>query len=214
MIERVRARSEGPAPIIIMLTSQGQREDAQRCRLLGVGSYLVKPIRLHELREALLKLLEPAGISNPHSDAPLSTRESVRHASLNILVAEDNAVNQLVMKRLLNKRGHRVTMVADGHSAVAAVAAGNFDVILMDVQMPELDGLQATREIRANEAGTGRRIPIVALTAHAMQSDQERCLESGMDAYLTKPINTSELDRLLNAYAAHRVDSDTADLAG
>jgi signal transduction histidine kinase/DNA-binding response OmpR family regulator len=214
MIERVRARSEGPPPIIIMLTSQGQREDAQRCRLLGVGGYLVKPIRLHELREALLKLLQPAGTTHSHSDVPLSTRESLRHASLNILVAEDNAVNQLVMKRLLNKRGHRVTMVADGHSAVAAVAAGSFDVILMDVQMPELDGLQATREIRANEAGTGRRIPIVALTAHAMQSDQERCLESGMDDYLTKPINTNELDRLLNAYAAHRVDPDTADLAG
>jgi signal transduction histidine kinase/CheY-like chemotaxis protein len=214
MIERVRARSEGPAPIIIMLTSQGQREDAQRCRLLRVGSYLVKPIRLHELRETLLKLLEPAGTTNPHSDTPPSTRESVRHASLNILVAEDNAVNQLVMNRLLNKRGHRVTMVADGHSAVAAVAAGNFDVILMDVQMPELDGLQATREIRANEASTGRHIPIVALTAHAMQSDQERCLESGMDGYLTKPINTNELDRLLNAYAGHRVDPDIADLAG
>ena len=106
-------------------------------------------------------------------------------------------------------------MVADGHSAVAAVAAGNFDVILMDVQMPELDGLQATREIRANEAGTERRIPIVALTAHAMQSDQERCLESGMDDYLTKPMSTKQfLDRLLNAYAAHRVDPDTADLAG
>jgi signal transduction histidine kinase/CheY-like chemotaxis protein len=203
MIEKVRELVDIPAPVIMMLTSQGQQQDAQRCRSLGVESYIVKPIRLHDLREAVLRVLRPAtGAVSDRLSMPVAAGVSAAHAPLHILVAEDNAVNQLVIKRMLNKRGHKVTVVADGRSAVAAVAGNDFDVVLMDVQMPELDGLQATREIRDSEAGTQRHVPIVALTAHAMQSDQQRCLDSGMDGYLTKPINANELERILGMYAA------------
>jgi signal transduction histidine kinase/CheY-like chemotaxis protein len=215
MIEKVRERADIPAPVIMMLTSQGQRQDAQRCRSLRVDSYLVKPIRLHELREAIVRVLRPGTDTvKDRLETAAAARGSAAHTPLNILVAEDNAVNQLVMTRLLHKRGHKVTVVDDGRSAVEAVAGNDFDVVLMDVQMPVLDGLQATREIRDSEAGTQRHIPIVALTAHAMQSDQQRCLDSGMDDYLTKPINASELDRILSTYAALRFETPAMNWAG
>ncbi len=119
---------------------------------------------------------------------------------LDILVAEDNPVNQLVMTRLLQKRGHIVTVVGNGRNAVAALAGERFDLVFMDVQMPELDGLEATQQIRSTEAA-GQRVTIIALTAHAMQGDKDRCLAAGMDDYLTKPVNPPELDRILNAHA-------------
>ncbi len=126
---------------------------------------------------------------------------------LKILLAEDNAVNQLVMTRLLHKRGHQVTVVSDGRSAVDAVSRDDFDVVFMDVQMPVLDGLQATQEIRRAEADSHLRVSIVALTAHAMQGDKQRCLAAGMDGYLTKPINPADLDRVLRLHAAPRPES-------
>jgi CheY-like chemotaxis protein len=144
--------------------------------------------------DGVLGLLE-----RPHA----ATQSFRKSEGLDILVAEDNSVNQLVMKRLLHKRGHRVTFVADGRSAIAAVFRERFDVVFMDVQMPVLDGLEATREIRQAEAANhGSHVPIIALTAHAMQGDKQRCLEAGMDGYLTKPINPDELDRLLGMHAA------------
>lgn len=135
------------------------------------------------------------------------TPQTPANGPLNILVAEDNAVNQLVMTRLLRKRGHQVTVVSDGRSAVDAVSRNDFDVVFMDVQMPVLDGLQATQEIRRAEADTHHRVPIVALTAHAMQGDKQRCLEAGMDGYLTKPINPAELDRVLQNHEAQRPET-------
>jgi signal transduction histidine kinase/DNA-binding response OmpR family regulator len=213
MISELRASRECASLAIMMLTSQNQREDAQRCRALGVNKYLVKPVRLPELRETLLLILGSVEATPAQVQKSMSAHAAQRQDSLNILVAEDNAVNQLLITRLLHKRGHRVTVVADGRGAIEAVAADYFDVVLMDVQMPELDGLQATRAIRASESGGRRRIPIVALTAHAMQSDQDRCADAGMDGYLTKPINTSELDRVLGRVAAHQA-ADSMDLAG
>jgi CheY-like chemotaxis protein len=120
---------------------------------------------------------------------------------LNILLAEDNPVNQLVMQGLLGKRGHRVIVAATGKLALEAMEREAFDLVFMDVQMPELDGFDATREIRLKERPGGRRVPIIALTAHAMSGDRERCLEAGMDGYLTKPISTKELDDVLGVYA-------------
>jgi CheY-like chemotaxis protein len=125
-------------------------------------------------------------------------------AALEILVAEDNAVNQLVITRLLVKRGHAVTVVADGREAVAAVARADFAIVFMDVQMPELDGLQATQQIRATE-GADQHVRIIALTAHALQGDRQRCLDAGMDDYLTKPVKPDELDRILCIHAASRL---------
>ena len=201
MIEHIRQSLRLPTPIIMMLTSDGQSEDAQRCLLLGVESYLVKPVGLRELRDAVVRVLSP-GAALAKDRPPQSVAAPPGQTPLNILVAEDNVVNQLVITRLLQTRGHKVTVVANGRKAIDAVAANAFDVVFMDVQMPELDGLEATHEIRKREAGTQHRIPIVALTAHAMQSDMDRCLETGMDRYLTKPIDTKELDAVLSLYSS------------
>ena len=204
MIERISGAAQAAPPTIMMLRSDGQSADAQRCLQLGVRSYLVKPIRLRELRNCMVEALAPATAAveqrRPEFDATKTL--STQDAGLNILVAEDNAVNQLVMTCLLKKRGHKVTIVPDGKRAIDAVAANDFDIVFMDVQMPELDGLEATREIRRREAGTRHRVPIVALTAHATQSDMDRCLETGMDKYLTKPIDAKELDVVLKTAAA------------
>jgi signal transduction histidine kinase/CheY-like chemotaxis protein len=212
LLERARSRPGGYLPFIMMLTSHDQQRDAPRFCMDGSGTYLVKPIRLFELREALLRIFTPCYASDPSREARPILPAPMRKP-LNILVAEDNAVNQLLINRLLQKRGHRVKMVGDGRSAVAAASDGGFDIVLMDVQMPELDGLQATREIRARESQSGQHTLIVALTAHAMRSDQERCLEAGMDDYLSKPINADELDRILNAYAGSHSDPELRDFA-
>jgi signal transduction histidine kinase/ActR/RegA family two-component response regulator len=151
-------------------------------------------------------LLKAGADATPERQTSGPTGSSGR-APLNILVAEDNPVNQLVMTRLLHKRGHTVAVVGDGRSAVTALSRDHFDLVFMDVQMPELDGLQATQEIRRTEV-TGRRVTIVALTAHAMQGDKARCLSAGMDDYLTKPVNPHELDRILSEHVAPRIDTD------
>ena len=122
--------------------------------------------------------------------------------NLQILLAEDNAVNQRLAIRLLNKQGHTVVAVNNGREAVAAYAAQQFDLVLMDLQMPEMDGLQATARIREQERATGARIPIVAVTANAMRGDRERCLAAGMDGYVAKPIQTAELFKVLAQVAS------------
>jgi two-component system, sensor histidine kinase and response regulator len=136
------------------------------------------------------------------------TLREERHRN-RILLAEDNLVNQKLALRLLEKRGFDVTVVGDGRAALVALEANTFDAILMDVQMPEMDGFETTAAIRANEKSTGAHIPIIAMTAHALKGDQERCLEAGMDAYVSKPIRTAELfkiieDQLGAAYAANK----------
>src|SRR5579863_2714489 len=210
LVECIRQRPDLPTPVIMMLTSAGQREDLQRCRLLGVESYLVKPIRLHELREAVSRILAPAAPTARERPQTAASTPVPAGQALNILLAEDNAVNVMVMKRMLQKRGHKVTVVGDGRSAIDAVAGGTFDLVFMDVQMPELDGLEATQEIRNREAGGHTRIPIFALTAHAMKSDRDVCVEAGMDGYLTKPINTKELDEILSRYVPRDFSDDAS----
>jgi CheY-like chemotaxis protein len=123
---------------------------------------------------------------------------------LRVLVVEDNPVNQRLASRLLEKRGHRVTVTANGREAVESVEKQTFDLILMDVQMPEMDGFEATAVIRNREKHNGGHVPIIALTAHAMKGDRERCLAEGMDGYLTKPIRSQELDEVLETYLARR----------
>jgi CheY-like chemotaxis protein len=196
----------------MMLTSAGHRGDADRCKALGISAYLLKPIRQSELREAIARVL---GAHTQTGAIPLITRYSLqgaREASrvLAILVAEDNLVNQRLATRLLEKRGHRVTVAANGRQAVEALDAGAYDLVLMDVQMPEMDGLEATAAIRKNENVTGKHQPIVALTAHAMKGDQERCLAAGMDDYLSKPIRPQELDAILEKYMALRAKNESA----
>jgi two-component system sensor histidine kinase/response regulator len=212
LVERIRHRSELSPPTIMMLTSAGHRGDAERCRALGVAAYLLKPIRQSELREALARVLG----TRQHTGAiPLVTRYALQDARdpgsiLCVLVAEDNKVNQRLVVRMLEKRGHRVVVADNGREALDVLVKDTFDLVFMDVQMPEVDGFEATAEIREREKGTGRHQVVVALTAHAMKGDRERCLAGGMDAYLTKPIRPPELDEILEKYLALRTSSANA----
>jgi signal transduction histidine kinase/CheY-like chemotaxis protein len=180
--------------IIMMLTSAGQRGDASRCRDLRISAYLVKPIQQLELLKAILMVLGH-NVGPDEQQSGLVTRHSLREdrRHLRILLAEDNPVNQMVALRLLEKMGHTVMVVANGRDAALMVEQQEFSLVLMDVQMPNMDGFEATRVIRQNEDGTRKHIPIVAMTAHAMKGDRERCLEVGMDGYIAKPISPTEL---------------------
>jgi CheY-like chemotaxis protein len=175
---------------IMMLTSAGHLGDAARCRELGISAYLVKPIRQGELLEAICSVLNLSTVK-----APLVTRHTLREARnrARILLAEDNAVNQLLAVRVLERRGYIVSVVGTGRQALAALAKEEFDLVLMDVQMPEMDGLETTAVIRERERSTNHHVPIIAMTAHALRGDEERCLSAGMDAYISKPIRTNEL---------------------
>lgn len=205
-VERVRQEPKLSNAKIMMLTSSGQRGDAAKCEELGISAYAMKPVRQSELREVIARLL---GENN--SDQPLITRYSLANAPgskavLRILVAEDNAVNQRLIVRLLEKRGHSVKVVGNGREAVESMDQEPCDLVLMDMQMPEMDGFEATDAIRKQEKQTGLHVPIIALTAHAMKGDRERCLEAGMDGYLSKPIRARELDDLLENYTALRAE--------
>lgn len=179
---------------LIMLTSAGQRGHAARCMELGISAYLMKPINISELMEAIFSSLPESGTSC--SGSSLLTRHVIRESKkrTRILLAEDNQVNQKLATRMLQKMGHVVTVAGNGKEALELMTSSYFDVILMDIQMPEMDGLEATAAIRKQEAvSQGRHVPIIAMTAHAMAGDRERCLEAGMDGYISKPINPREL---------------------
>jgi CheY-like chemotaxis protein len=206
LIEHIRHRPELATATIMMLTSAGHRGDAARCQELGVAAYLLKPIRQSELREAIARVL---GAREHEGAIPLITRFSLHDARdpaafLHVLLAEDNAVNQRLAVRLLEKRGHRVSVACNGREALNALEKETFDLVFMDVQMPEMDGLEATAAIREREKNTGLHQPIIALTAHAMKGDREKCLTAGMDGYLTKPIRPADLDEILEDYLARR----------
>jgi len=183
---------------IMMATSAGQRGDAARCRELGINAYLTKPIRQSEVLEAILAVLGKPAFAETHEN-PI-TRHTLREnrRKFEILLAEDNVVNQQLAVRLLEKRGHAVTVASNGSEALALLKKSKFDLVLMDVQMPVMDGFQATAAIRQQESATGKHLPIIAMTAHAMQGDRERCLKVGMDAYLTKPVHAAELTAVLD----------------
>jgi PAS domain S-box-containing protein len=191
---------------IIMLTSADRPDDVTRCRRLGIAGYLVKPVKHSDLLDTLGTLFGgSARRSKPTTAAGKASRRPER--ALRILVAEDNLVNRKLVTTLLQKRGHGVTAVEDGRAAVQAIDAagsGGFDAVLMDVQMPEMSGFEATQAIRDRERSTRRRVPIVALTAHAMQGDRERCLAAGMDGYLAKPIDGAALIATVEHFASDR----------
>jgi CheY-like chemotaxis protein len=193
LVGNMRDRSIMAGTRVIMLTSAGQFGDIARCRRLKIEGYLVKPVRQAELLEAMLGTLgsvdspvSPAERPRP-SGPPLSARQ------LRILVAEDNVVNQKVLQSMLEKLDHVVTVVANGQEVLDVVAADTFDLVLMDVQMPVMDGLTATTAIRERERFTNAHLRIIAVTAHAMQGDRERFLTAGMDGYISKPIAHAEL---------------------
>ena len=194
--ERIAADRRYAGLKLVMLTSAGQPEDVARCRKLGISAYLTKPIKQSELFDVIINAIRlPATETGNALQRPKTARIGQR--TLRVLVAEDNRVNQLVVTRILEKLGHQVTVVGNGREALAAVETGKFDLIVMDVQMPEMDGLDATMAIRTWEKTTGTHVPIVAMTAHAMKGDRERCLAAGMDAYTSKPIRVKELERAI-----------------
>jgi PAS domain S-box-containing protein len=178
-------------PVIMMLTSGDRPSDMQQCERLGIAAYLLKPIKQSELLEAIELALGILGTrrAQPGQAAPRRSWDR----SLRILLAEDSLVNQQLAVALLRGEGHAVTVANNGREAVAAAETGRFDLVLMDLQMPEMDGLEATAIIRANECNSGRRLPIIAMTAHALKGDRERCLAAGMDGYASKPIDAEEL---------------------
>jgi CheY-like chemotaxis protein len=186
---------------LILLTSSGQRGDGQMFADIGFAGYLLKPVTQRDLTECLVLVLANTADSWHLRSQPMITRHALRaqrgRIHNRILLAEDNLVNQKVALRLLEKLDYRVHVVADGLAAVAAWQSGKFDLILMDCQMPQMDGYEATREIRRLEDGR-HHIPIVALTAHAMKGDEERCRAAGMDDYLPKPIDRLRLDACLD----------------
>jgi signal transduction histidine kinase/CheY-like chemotaxis protein len=205
LAERVKADPELARTPIVMLTSASQRGDVVRCNDLGISAHLSKPVKQSELCEAISMLLDRTAAQS-ESGVPLA-----RHAShdrqvepsLKILLAEDNPINQKLAVRMLEKRGHRLTVASNGREALAALQEDTFDLVLMDIQMPEMDGFEAAAAIREKERGTGKHQPIVAMTAHAMKGDDQRCLDAGMDGYLAKPIRSEELFALLAGFPAN-----------
>ncbi len=191
--ERIKKNPKLTGATIMMLTSAGHLGDAARCRELGIAAYLIKPIRQLELLDAMCKALGSVPAKQPAAAVDQDRSLSERRPALRILLAEDNAVNQTLAVRLLEKRGHCVKTAENGRDALAAFSREEFDLVLMDVQMPGMNGFEATAAIRAQERATGAHVPIVAMTAHALKGDEERCLAAGMDAYVSKPIKANVL---------------------
>jgi two-component system, sensor histidine kinase and response regulator len=205
--ERIKEDSALAGATIMMLTSVGIRGDAARCNKLGVAAYLVKPVTQSDLLEAIGRVL--GSPQRPQDHARLVTRHSLREekrgAGLRILLAEDNPVNQMLAVRLLEKRGYSIQVAENGRKALDILekaTPGEFAAVLMDVQMPQMDGYEATAELRKREVQTGLHTPIIALTAHAMKGDRERCLAAGMDDYVSKPIHAKDLFEVLDRLTA------------
>jgi two-component system sensor histidine kinase/response regulator len=188
--ERIQRDRELAGSVTMMLTSGSMRGDAERCRELGIKAYLAKPIRRNELVTAIRTVL---GVRKRAEESREASAPQPWRRELRILLAEDNSVNQKVARSFLEKNGHSVVVAGTGRAALELLDTQPFDLVLMDVQMPEMDGLEAAAAIRKRELGNGRHIPIIAMTAHAMVGDRERCIEAGMDDYVSKPLRPEDL---------------------
>jgi len=207
LMEQIQRSPDLSNLVTIMLTSGGQRGDGLRCKELGIAAYLIKPVLQADLLDALLQVLASSdGVAKP---AQVITRHTLREGrhQLRILLAEDNLVNQKLASRLLENQGHTVVVAADGAQALNNLETQSFDLVLMDAQMPVMDGFEATAAIRRLEENTRAHIPIIAMTAHAMVGDRQRCLQAGMDGYIAKPVHAHELfetiESVLAAQPAH-----------
>jgi CheY-like chemotaxis protein len=198
LAERIRQDERLASCTLLLLSSAGLMEDPTRCSDLGIARYLIKPVKQSDLRDALLRALG-APLDARRAPGLLPGAHALAAAPLRILLAEDGLVNQQVACRLLEVRGHRVTVANNGREALALLGRDKFDLALMDVQMPEMDGFEATAAIRLREKTTGGHIPIIAMTANAMKGDRERCLAAGMDGYLAKPIRSKDLYETVEA---------------
>jgi len=201
---RIRQSPKLAGTMLILLTSAGPPENQTRFREMGIEACLIKPVKQSELLETILLALSRSRPGVEAMAAAVSGERDENAHPLRILLAEDNPVNQVLTSRLLEKQGHRVTVVHNGREALAAVDEQRFDLVLMDVQMPEMDGLEATALIRRREGPSGEHLPILALTAYAMKGDRQRCLAAGMDGYVSKPIEAAELFQAIGRLLAPR----------
>jgi CheY-like chemotaxis protein len=201
LAEQIRQRSGLSATKLIMLSSAGDLADTARCCELGIDCCLMKPVKQSDLLDSIVEALSVA-TADETTPAPTAGEYPDSATSLRILLAEDGLVNQKVAVNLLERRGHRVNVANNGQEALAALDSTSFDVVLMDVQMPTMDGFEATSIIREREKESGAHIPIIAMTAHAMKGDRERCLEVGMDGYIAKPIRAKDLYETVEVTAA------------
>src|SRR5258708_2932679 len=213
LTQRIKADPQFGGPKIVLLTSSAQRGDADRCLELGVAACLAKPVGEMELLGVITRMWQPAArIEVPADPGPRGTAAAAR-LHLRLLVVEDNPVNGLVARRLLEKQNHTVRTATNGREALDMMEKEKFDCVLMDLQMPVLDGFEATAAIRKQERISGGHLPIIALTAHAIAGDLERCLAAGMDGYLTKPINPKDVfatvDRVLESLKTHPPNAPT-----
>jgi CheY-like chemotaxis protein len=200
LIEKLRERPSFTGATVLMLTSANRDDAAERCRALGIAAHLLKPVKSRDLRAAIGRALGRAARAPQTAERDILDLRSEWPSRL--LLAEDNLVNQKLAVAILDRWGHNVTVVEDGRAALTAVARESYDAILMDVQMPIMDGLRATAEIRAAERLTGRHVPIIAMTARTMAGDRERCLEAGMDAYVSKPFDLADFYDVLESVLA------------
>ncbi len=196
VMQRIHDRPALAGAVVMMLPQNRDQADIARCRELGVAHSFAKPVGQSELLDAILSVLGAGGAEKLMAESPAAVQRKPLGTPLNILLSEDNPVNQKLAIRLLEKAGHRVTLAGTGREALAAwenAAPPGFDIVLMDIQMPEMDGMEATAAIRQREKNSGKHIPILAMTAHAMRGDKERYLASGMDGYTSKPIYPPDL---------------------
>ncbi|MFA6499365.1 MAG: response regulator, partial [Desulfurivibrionaceae bacterium] len=195
LIEKIRQHPGLTQLPVIILTSAGLPEDKERSKSLGVHAYLLKPCRQKDLLKSISAVFVQPELSGPAPETPQTEKKEQLH----ILLAEDNLVNQKVAQKLLEREGHSVVIANNGREAVEKYNTEHFDLILMDVQMPEMDGFEATAKIRIQEQGTAQHIPIIALTAHAMKGYSEKCLAAGMDGYVSKPFTIKTLVERLDS---------------
>ncbi|MBY0525848.1 MAG: PAS domain S-box protein [Gemmataceae bacterium] len=207
--ERMKASPALARTAVLMLTSSGRPGDLDRCRELGIAAHLLKPVAQGELLEAVVRALRISLLRAEARAAAVREGTVVQRRALRILLAEDNRVNQRLAVGLLEKRGHHVVVADDGKQALAALNRHVFDLTLMDVQMPEIGGFEATALIRAGEKKSGQHMPIIAMTAYAMKGDRERCLASGMDGYVSKPVVAAELFQVIDEVMGTRRSSPT-----
>jgi CheY-like chemotaxis protein len=201
--ERIKNDPELAKASVLLLSGSTQGGAVARCQESGIAAYLTKPVFPHELLNAILRASGTVQGQTAEATGPDGSPQPKATRKLRVLLVEDNEVNRNLVTRLLGKQGHNVVVARNGREAVAAVQHGPgsvFDLILMDVQMPDMDGFETTAAIRASELLTGGRVPIIAVTAYAMKGDRERCLAAGMDGYLSKPIRVKELLDLLRQY--------------
>jgi len=187
-----------------MLPSSSQADDAERCYAMGASACLFKPITEAELLDAIFRVLDPE--SPPPQVRPIPHHSFTGDRCARVLVVEDNPVNQHLAIRVVEKQGYSPRAVGNGREALALLAKEHFDLVLMDIQMPEMDGIETTIAIRREERETLRHVPIIAMTAHAMQGDRNRCLEAGMDDYISKPINVHDLAAALDRMLARKLE--------